>query len=69
MLAPRVGQCFNKLPILPDQVSAIQLLLAFSLRNIIANAVFIAFSSNYHTYRLICVNSGPHILYSSYIVY
>ena len=32
----RVGQYFNKSPISPDQVPAIQLLHAFSLRNIIA---------------------------------
>ena len=32
----RAGQYFNKLPISPDQVPVIQLLHAFSLRNIIA---------------------------------
>jgi len=30
--------------------------------------IIIAFSNNYYTHRLICVNSGPHILYSSCIL-
>ena len=68
MGATRVGQYFNKSLILPDQEPAIQLLHAFSLRNVIALAIFIATSNNYCTYRLICVNSGSLILYSPCIV-
>ena len=43
----RVGQHFNKSPISPDHVPAIQLLHAFSLRNIIAQAIYITLSNNY----------------------